>query len=96
MMAARWSGRGGGGGSLRTAASQGAMTPKKNLWPGQEVAAVVAAAAAVAVTTVGLLPRPSLSSHLRRRSDAGPRDELGLTLRLLMGELGRGWPTVSK
>ena len=30
-------------------------------WPGQGVAAVVAAA-------VGLLPRPSLSSHLRGRS----------------------------
>ena len=29
-------------------------------------------------------------------TDAGPRDELGLTLRLLMGELGKGWPTVSK
>ena len=28
--------------------------------------------------------------------DVGPRDELGLTLRLLMGELGKGWPTVSK
>ena len=28
--------------------------------------------------------------------DAGPRVELGLTLRLLMGELGKGWPTMSK
>ena len=27
--------------------------------------------------------------------DAGPRDELGLTLRLLMGELVKGWPTVA-
>ena len=34
-------------------------------WPGQGVAAVVAAAAAA---TVGLLPRPSLSSHLRGRA----------------------------
>ena len=39
-----------------------ARTAKKNPWPGQGVAAVVAAA-----TAVGLLPRPSLSSHLRGR-----------------------------
>ena len=43
-----------------------AMTAEKNPWPGQGVAAVVAAAAAAAA--VGLLPRPSLSSHLRGRS----------------------------
>ena len=42
-----------------------ALTVGKNPWPGQGVAAVVAAAAAVAV---GLLPRPSLSSHLRGRT----------------------------
>ena len=39
-----------------------AMTMVKYLWPGQGVAAVVAAAA------VGLLPRPFLSSHLRGRA----------------------------
>ena len=44
-----------------------AMTVAKNPWPGQGVAAVVAATAAAAMT-VGLLPRPSLSSHLRGRS----------------------------
>ena len=45
---------------------------EKNQWPGQGVAAVVAAAAAAAAgaatTAVGLLPRPSLSSHLRGRA----------------------------
>ena len=52
-----------------------AMTVEKNPWPGQGVAAVVKAAAAAArmraaaaATTVGLLPRPSLRSHLRGRS----------------------------
>ena len=50
-----------------------AMTMVKNPWPGQGVAAVVAAAAAArrraaAAAAVGLLPRPSLSSHLRGRS----------------------------
>ena len=41
-----------------------AMMAEKNPWPGQGVAAVVAAAAAA----FGPLPRPSLSSHLRGRS----------------------------
>ena len=50
-----------------------AMTAEKNPWPGQGVAAVVAAAAVVArrhaaAAVVGLLPQPSLSSHLRGRS----------------------------
>ena len=44
-----------------------AMTVEKNLWPGQGVAAVIAAAAAAA-TVVGPLPQPSLSSHLRGSS----------------------------
>ena len=46
------------------------MTMVKNPWPGQGVAAVVVAAAAQnrAAAAVGLLPRPSLSSHLRGRS----------------------------
>ena len=42
------------------------MTMVKNLWPGQGVAGVIATAAAAAA--VGLLPWPSLSSHLRGRS----------------------------
>ena len=48
-----------------------AMTLEKNPRPGQGVAVVVAAAAArrrAAGAAVGLLPRPSLSSHLRGRS----------------------------
>ena len=51
------------------------MTMVKNPWPGQGLAAVVAAAAVAvaarkraAAAAVGLLPRPSLSSHLRGRS----------------------------
>ena len=48
------------------------MTMVKNPWPGQGVAAVVTEASAAAqrraVAAVGLLPRPSLSSHLRGRS----------------------------
>ena len=53
------------------------MTMVKYPWPGQGVAAVVMAAAAAgarrrasaaAATTVGLLPRPSLSSYLRGRA----------------------------
>ena len=50
------------------------MTAEKNPWPGQGVAAVIAVAAAVAqrravaaATAVGLLPRPSVSSHSRWR-----------------------------
>ena len=61
-MAVRRSG-GGGGGGLRTAASR---RWGEEPWPGQGVAAVVTAAAAAGA--VGLLPRPSLSSHLRGRS----------------------------
>ena len=55
-MAAR---RSGGGGLRRRRLEDGgvAMTMVKNPWPGQGVAAVVAAAAAV-----GLLPRPSLTA----------------------------------
>ena len=51
-----------------------ALTVGKNPWPGQGVAAVVAAAVAAArrraaaAAAVGLLPRPSLSSHLRGRA----------------------------
>ena len=53
-----------------------AMIVEKNQWPGQGVAAAVAAAAArrraaaaaAATTAIGLLPRPSLSSHLRGRT----------------------------
>ena len=56
-------GGGGGGGRLGTAALA-AITGKYS-WPGQGVAAVVAAAAAMAV---GLLPRPSVSSHSRWRN----------------------------
>ena len=41
------------------------MTMGKNPWPGQGVAAARRRAAAAAV---GLIPRPSLSSHLRGRS----------------------------
>ena len=52
------------------------MTTVEYPWPGQGMAAVVAAAAAAqmraaaatAATAVGLLPRPSLSSHLRGRA----------------------------
>ena len=73
-MAARWSG--GGGGGLRRRRRRRledggvALTVGKNPWPGQGVAAVVAAAAARrrAAAAVGLLPRPSLSSHLRGRA----------------------------
>ena len=62
MMAVRRSG--GGGGLRRQRLEDGGvlMIVEKNPWPGQGVVAVVAAAAA---TAVGLLPRPSLSSHLR-------------------------------
>ena len=47
-----------------------AMTVEKNPWPGQGVAAVVAAAAARmhAAAAVGLLPWSSLSNHLRGSS----------------------------
>ena len=54
-----------------------AVTMVKYPWPGQGVAVVVAAAAAAvrrraaaaaAAMAVGLLPRPSLSSHLRGRA----------------------------
>ena len=56
-----------------------AMTVEMNQWPGQGVAAVVAAVAVVArrcaaaaarrrAAAVRLLPRPSLSSHLRGRA----------------------------
>ena len=51
----RW--REGGGGSSRAAAATMVSS-----WPGQGVATVAAAATA---TTVGLLPRPSVSSHSR-------------------------------
>ena len=65
----RWSGRRswrrgwwhGGPGRRRLENSSVAMMAEKNPWPGQGVAAA-------ATTTVGLLPRPSLSSHLRGRS----------------------------
>ena len=72
-MAAR---RSGGGGGLRRRwwleDSGIAMTAEKNPWPGQGVVMVVVAAApqrraAATATTVGLLPRPSVSSHLRWR-----------------------------
>ena len=66
-MAARQSGGGGDGGLRRRRRLEDcsvAMIAEKNPWSGQGVAAVVAAAAAA----VGLLPRPSLSSHLRGRS----------------------------
>ena len=43
-----------------------AMTAGKNPWPGQGVAAVAARRRAAAA--VGLLPRPSLSSHMRGRA----------------------------
>ena len=77
-MAARRSG-GGGGLRWRRRLEDGgvAMMMVKNPWPGQGVAAVVAVAvaarrraatAAAAAAAVGLLPRPSLSSHLRGRS----------------------------
>ena len=62
----------GGGGGARLAAAAG-TTAVVSAWPGQGVAAVVAAAAAAArrcaaaATTVGLLPRPSVSSHSRWR-----------------------------
>ena len=61
----------GGGGGLRRRLEDGgvAVTVEKNPWPGQGVAAVVAAVvAAAAAASVGLLPRPSLSSHLRGRA----------------------------
>ena len=74
-MAAQRSGGGGGGGGLRRRRLEDggvAMTMVKNPWPGQGVAAVVPVAAAAArrraAAAVGLLPRPSLSSHLRGRS----------------------------
>ena len=50
----------GGGSGARSAAAAGAAA-EVSAWPGQGVAAVVAAAA------VGLLPRPSVSSHSRWR-----------------------------
>ena len=65
--AAACGGGGGGGGGV-------AMTVGKNPWLGQGVTAVIAAAAVAArrraavAAAVGLLPRPSLSSHLRGRS----------------------------
>ena len=79
MMAVRRSGGGGSGGGLRRRRLENggvAMTVEMNQWPGRGVAAVVAAAvaaarrraAAAATTAVGLLPRPSLSSHLRGRA----------------------------
>ena len=79
MVAVQRSGGGGGGGGLRRRLEDSgvAMTVEKNQWPGQGVAAAVAAAAAAArrraaaaaaTTAVGLLPRPSLSSHLRGRA----------------------------
>ena len=71
-MAARWSRGGDGGGLRRRRLEDGvvALTVGKNPWPGQGVAAVVAAAARrrAAAAAVGLLPRPSLSSHLRGRA----------------------------
>ena len=54
--------KGGGGGGARLAAAAG-PTAVVSAWPGQGVAAVVAATA----TMVGLLPRPSVSSHSRWR-----------------------------
>ena len=59
------------GGGARAAAAAG-TTSVVSAWPGQGVAAVVAAAAArrraaAAATAVGLLPRPSVSSHSRWR-----------------------------
>ena len=80
MMAVRRSGGGGSGGGLRWRRRRRledggiSMTVEMNQWPGQGVAAVVTAAAAAqwravaAAAAVGLLPRPSLSSHLRGRS----------------------------
>ena len=59
----------GGGGGARSAAAAGAAA-EVSAWPGQGVAAVVAAAArrrAAAAAAVGLLPRPSVSSHSRWR-----------------------------
>ena len=59
-----------GGGSKAAAAGAAAEV---SAWPSQGVAAVVAAAAAAArwraaaATAVGLLPRPSVSSHSRWR-----------------------------
>ena len=64
----RWPKGGGGGGSRVTVAA--AMVSS---WPGQGVAAVatrvaaVATGAATAVAAVGILPQPSVSSHLRKR-----------------------------
>ena len=65
--------KGGGGGTMAAAAAlcrrrRLEQQQKVSTWPGQGVAAVVAAAAAAATTAVGLLPRPSLSSHLRGRA----------------------------
>ena len=61
---------GGGGGGARSAAAAGAAA-EVSAWLGQGVAAVVAAAAqrrvAAAATAIGLLPRPSVSSHSRWR-----------------------------
>ena len=59
-----------GGTMAATAWDSGvAVTTVKYLWPGQGVAAVVAVVAAqrraAAALAVGLLPRPSLRSHLR-------------------------------
>ena len=56
----------GGGGGARSAAAAGAAA-EVSAWPGQGVAPVVAAAAAAAAAAVGLLPRPSVSSHSRWR-----------------------------
>ena len=57
-------------GGARSAAAAG-TTAVVSAWPGQGVAAVVVAAAVAqrraAATAVGLLPRPSVSSHSRWR-----------------------------
>ena len=60
----------GGGARAAAAAAAAGTAAMVSSWPGQGVVAVVAAAPrrrAAAATTVGLLPRPSVSSHSRWR-----------------------------
>ena len=66
-------GGGDGGAAVRRRRRRHREDGGEDPWPGQGVAAVVVAAAAArrrasAAAAVGLLPRPSLSSHLRGRS----------------------------
>ena len=71
MAALRSGGGGGGGGGTRAATAASAVTTEKYSWLGQGVVAAAArrcaAAAAAAAMAVGLLPRPSVSSHSRWR-----------------------------